>query len=377
MGINANTVLKSPRLVIFCEGNQACYRGKYDPDFQTCYTEQELTLEKTLFRKKKIRRKVMRALVRRETGLVFDRNYPMPASVDGEALIRVLLAGICNTDLDSTRGYLDFQGIPGHEFVGVVEEVHGDVAQEQYGYLIGQRIVGEINAACHRPDCAYCQRGMPTHCPKRSTLGIVNRDGAFADYLMLPVENLHLVPENVSDEEAVFVEPLAANFEILEQVHLKSTGSIVVLGDGKMGQLAAQVLTLSGCEVMMVGKHEEKLALARKRGVNPYVLDDAQSFALENGRRVDMVVECTGSAQGIEMALRLVRARGVITLKSTVAEKTLLHLAPIVIDEIRVQGSRCGPFAPTLRALSQKLVDVRSLISADYRLNEGLTAFQQ
>jgi threonine dehydrogenase-like Zn-dependent dehydrogenase len=217
---------------------------------------------------------------------------------------------------------------------------------------------------------------MPTHCPNRSTLGIVNRDGAFADYLMLPVENLHLVPENVSDEEAVFVEPLAANFEILEQVHIKPTGSIVVLGDGKMGQLAAQVLALSGCEVMMVGKHEEKLALARKRGVNTYVLDDAQSFALENGRRVDLVVECTGSAQGLGLALRLVRPRGTVILKSTVADKSSLHLAPIVIDEIRVQGSRCGPFPPAIRALSQRRVDVLSLISACYTLEEGLNAFE-
>ncbi len=317
----------------------------------------------------------MRALVYRETNLVLDRNYPMPNPVAGEALIRVLLIGICNTDLEIVRGYMGFQGVLGHELVGVVEAIYGDAAQEQYGYLIGQRVVGEINAACRRPDCFYCQRGIFTHCPNRTTLGIVNRDGAFAEYLMLPVENLHLVPENVSDEEAVFVEPLAANFEILEQVHLKPTESVAILGDGKMGQLAAQVLTLSGCEVLMVGKHEEKLALAAKRGIRTYVLDDARSFALENGRRVDMVVECTGSAQGLEMALRLVRARGVITLKSTVAEKTLLHLAPIVIDEIRVQGSRCGPFAPALRALSQKLVDVHPLISACYPLDEGLAAF--
>ena len=318
----------------------------------------------------------MRALVYRETGLVLDTNYPQPKPMNGEALIRVLLAGICNTDLEIVRGYLGFHGVLGHEFVGLVEAVYGDVAQERYGHLIGQRVVGEINAACHRLDCSYCQRGMPTHCPNRTTLGIVNRDGAFAEYLTLPVANLHLVPENVSDEEAVFVEPLAANFEILEQVHLKPTDSVVILGDGKMGQLAAQVLTLSGCEVVMLGKHEEKLALARKRGVRTYVLADAQRFTLENGRRVDMVVECTGSAQGLEMALRLVRARGVITLKSTVAEKTLLHLAPVVIDEIRVQGSRCGPFAPAIRALSQKLVDVRPLISACYCLDEGLVAFK-
>src|SRR5216684_4688887 len=254
----------------------------------------------------------MRALVYRETGLVLDRNYLMPNPVAGEALIRVLLIGICNTDLEIVRGYMGFQGVLGHEFVGVVEAIYGDAAQEQYGYLIGQRVVGEINIACRGLDCFYCQRGIFTHCPNRTTLGIVNRDGAFAEYLMLPLENLHVVPDTVSDEEAVFVEPLAANFEILEQVHVKPTDRIIVLGDGKMGQLAAQVLSLSGCEVMMVGKHEEKLALAEKRGVHTYVLDDAERFALENRRRVDLVVECTGSAQGLGLALRLVRPRGTV-----------------------------------------------------------------
>src|SRR2546421_3841541 len=318
----------------------------------------------------------MHALVYRNSGLVLERHYPDPALVDGEALIRILLAGICNTDLEITRGYMAFEGVLGHEFVGIVEAVHEGSGATPLTSLIGKRVVGEINAACHRLDCSYCQRGMPTHCPHRTTLGIVNRDGAFADYLVLPTRNLHLVPDTISDEEAVFVEPLAANFEILEQVHLKPTQSVLILGDGKMGQLAAQVLTLSGCEVMMVGKHEEKLALAEKRGVRTYVLDDAQSFTLENGRRVDLVVECSGSAQGLEMALRQVRPRGTIILKSTVADKSTLHLAPIVIDEIRVQGSRCGPFAPALRALSQKLVDVRPLISACYTLDEGLAAFQ-
>ena len=318
----------------------------------------------------------MRALVCHGTGLTLERTYPDPTPTAGEALIRVLQVGICNTDLEIIRGYLGFMGVLGHEFVGIVEEIYGEQAQEQNRHLLGKRVVGEINAACHRPDCTYCQRGMPTHCPDRTTLGIVNRDGAFADYVILPVENLHIVPENVSNEEAVFVEPLAANFEILEQVHLKPTESVLILGDGKMGQLAAQVLTLSACEVLMVGKHEEKLALAEKHGVRTYVLNDVHNFALENGRRVDMVVECTGSAQGLEMALRLVRARGVITLKSTVAEKSFTHLAPIVIDEIRIQGSRCGPFAPALRALSQKLVDVYPLISARYTLDEGLEAFK-
>jgi threonine dehydrogenase-like Zn-dependent dehydrogenase len=318
----------------------------------------------------------MRALVNRESGLVLDTNYPQPEPDEGEALIRVLLAGICNTDLEIVRGYLGFHGVLGHEFVGIIEAVREGPGASPLTSLIGKRVVGEINAACHRPDCSYCQRGMPTHCPNRTTLGIVNRDGAFADYLVLPTRNLHLVPDTISDEEAVFTEPLAATFEILEQVHLQPTESVVILGDGKMGQLAAQVLRLVGCEVMMVGKHEEKLALATQRGVQTYLLEDAQRFTLENERRVHMVVECTGSAQGLELALRLVKARGVIVLKSTVAKESVLHLAPIVIDEIRIQGSRCGPFAPALRALSQGMVDMRSLISAEFPLDEALTAFE-
>ena len=319
----------------------------------------------------------MRALVYRNNTLTLEKNYPRPDLQPGEALIRVLLAGICNTDLEITRGYLAFEGVLGHEFVGIVENVHEGPGASRPIYLIGKRVVGEINAACRRSDCLYCSQNMPTHCPDRTTLGILNRDGAFAEYLTLPVENLHIVPDNVSDEEAVFVEPLAANFEILEQVHLKPTDSVVILGDGKMGQLAAQVLPLSGCEVMMVGKHEEKLALAARHGVRTFVLDDPQSFRLENRRRVDLVVECSGSAQGLELALRLVRPRGTIVLKSTVAAQSTLHLAPIVIDEIRLQGSRCGPFAPALRALSQRRVDVLPLISARYSLDEGLDAFEQ
>lgn len=318
----------------------------------------------------------MKALVCRETGLVLDQNCPMPIPVDGEALIHVLLTGICNTDLEIVRGYKDFQGVLGHEFVGIVEDIYGCEAYSQYEYLIGKRIVGEINAACHKASCFYCQQGIPTHCPNRTTLGILNRNGTFAEYLTLPIENLHLVPENVSDEEAVFVEPLAANFEILEQVHLEPTENVVILGDGKMGQLVAQVLTLSGGKISMVGKHEEKLALAQKCGVFTYFLEDARSFTLKNGQRADMVIECTGSAQGLEMALRLVRARGTVILKSTVAEKSLIHLAPIVVDEIKIQGSRCGPFTAALRALEQKLVDIHPLISAYYTLDQGISAFQ-
>src|SRR2546421_5264060 len=216
----------------------------------------------------------MRALLYANHSLSFEPLYPDPALVEGEALIRVLLAGICNTDLEITRGYMGFQGVPGHEFVGMVEEILDPSGIPSASPLVGKRVVGEINAACHRPDCFSCQQHMPTHCPNRTTLGIVNRDGAFAEYLTLPIENLHVVPDSVSDEEAVFIEPLAANFEILEQVHLRPTESIVILGDGKMGQLAAQVLSLSGWEVLMVGKKEEKLALAAKRGVRTSGVDE-------------------------------------------------------------------------------------------------------
>jgi threonine dehydrogenase-like Zn-dependent dehydrogenase len=233
--------------------------------------------------------------------------------------------------------------------------------------------VGEINAACRKQTCVYCQRGLPTHCPQRSTLGIVNRDGAFAEYLTLPVENLHLVPDEVSDDEAVFVEPLAANFQILQQVHLAPADRVVVLGDGKMGQLAARVLALIGCEITVLGKHPAKLRLAEQSGIHTCLLADGEEII--EGGRVDLVVECTGTAQGLELAMRLVRPAGTIILKSTVAASSQLSLAPLVIDEICVQGSRCGPFAPALRALARRQIDVRGLISRRYSLDDALLAF--
>jgi len=260
----------------------------------------------------------MRALVFRNTVLTLEKNYPLPDLRSGEALIRVVMAGICNTDLEITRGYLAFEGVPGHEFVGIVEAVHEGPGASPPTYLIGKRVVGDINAACYRPDCVYCRQNMHTHCPDRTTLGILKRDGAFAEYLILPVANLYVVPDSISDEEAVFVEPLAANFEMLEQVHIKPTDRVVVLGDGKMGQLAGQVLALTGCAVTMVGKHEEKLALAASRGIETRRLEEIEGpQSIEPGSRVHMVVECTGSAQGLELAMRLVRPRGTIILKST------------------------------------------------------------
>jgi len=322
----------------------------------------------------------MRALIFERGMLRLEKEYPEPAPGEGEALIRVSQVGICNTDVEIVRGYLGFEGVIGHEFVGVVEQVSGEreVDMQARERFTGRRVVGEINAACYRADCGYCQQGMASHCPRRTTLGIGERDGAFADFLTLPVQNLHLVPDEVSDEEAVFVEPLAANFEILEQMHVRPTDRVVVLGDGKMGQLAAQVLALNGCKVMMLGRHEEKLALARQQGILTELVGvEGEHAEPRGGERVDLVVECTGSEDGLEMALRLVRPRGTVILKSTVAARSSLHLAPIVIDEIRVQGSRCGPFAPALRALSQRRVDVRSLISDRYTLDEALAAFER
>lgn len=317
----------------------------------------------------------MRALVYRDHVLKLEQNYPMPDPPDGEALIRVSLVGICNTDVEITRGYMDFEGVLGHEFVGVVEKLVHQPGASTPRSLLGKRVVGEINAACHKSTCAYCQSRMHTHCPERTTLGIVQRDGACAEYVTLPVENLHLVPDGVSDDEAIFVEPLAANFEIMEQVHLKPTDRVIVLGDGKMGQLAARVLALSGCEVTLVGKHPAKLLLVERLGIAVCLLDDVDELIQHGRRRVDMVVECTGSEQGLELALRLVRPRGTLVLKSTVAAKSNIHLAPIVIDEIRVQGSRCGPFEPALRALARHQIDIRSLISGRYSLENALAAF--
>lgn len=317
----------------------------------------------------------MRALVHKGKGLTLDTNYPAPELKHGEALIRVSLAGICNTDLEIIRGYMDFQGIIGHEFVGTVEKIAHQPGASIPLSLVGKRVVGEINAACRRNDCWYCQRGIYTQCPERTTLGIVERNGAFAEYLTLPVENLHVVPDNVSDEEAVFVEPLAANFEIFEQVHIRPTDRVAVLGDGKMGQLAARVLALAGCEVTLIGKHPEKLLLVENLGINVRLFEDIAALTQASRRQIDLVVECTGSPQGLEIALQLLRPRGVLVLKSTVSEKSLVHLSPIVIDEIQVLGSRCGPFAPALRALSKKTIDVHPLISGRYSLDNALIAF--
>jgi len=285
--------------------------------------------------------------------LVTDRPEPSPPP--GEARIRTILAGICNTDLEVVRGYAGFHGVLGHEFVGLV-----DWAEDRS--WIGRRVVGEINVGCGA--CETCRAGQPEHCARRTALGIRGRDGALAELFCLPVANLHLVPDQLPDRAAVFVEPLAAACELLEQLHVRPTDRVVVVGDGKLGLLAAQVLALTGCDLTVVGRHEEKLAILARRGIDTRLTADGLDGA-------DLVVECTGAPAGFEAAQRLVRPRGTLALKSTYHGLVQADLSRLVVDEVQVVGSRCGPFGAALRLLSQGLVDVTSLIHAEIRLDEA------
>lgn len=269
------------------------------------------------------------------------------------------MTGICNTDLEIAKGYMDFCGIPGHEFVGVVLESPKPEWK-------GKRVVGEINCPCG--NCDLCRRGLPRHCSNRSVLGILNRDGTFAKRLCLPVENLHLVPDSVKDEEAVFTEPLAAAFEILEQVRITPEDSVLVMGDGKLGLLCAQAINLTGCRLVMMGKHRRKLALLE--GVPSYLPHQTPK------QKFDIVVEVTGSPEGFNAALSLLRPRGTLVLKTTVAGKSNINLAPVVIDEITIIGSRCGPFDRALSALKKKEIRVDFLIEAIYPLEDILDAWK-
>ncbi|MGK7927741.1 MAG: alcohol dehydrogenase catalytic domain-containing protein, partial [Spirulina sp.] len=294
----------------------------------------------------------MKGLWLENNRLQFRENIPLPQPPEHEALVRVLRAGICNTDLELIRGYYPYTGVLGHEFVGVVEAGAED--------LKGRRVVGEINAPCGR--CSFCRRGMPTHCENRSVLGIAGRNGAFADYLQLPVANLHPVPENVSTDAATFVEPLAAALEIQEQVKIGEGDRVLLVGDGKLGQLVAQTLALTGCDLLVVGRHEEKLAKLGDRGIETGLVK-----AIE-WRSFDLAVECTGNPEGFDIAHRALRPRGILVLKSTYADHLTLNASALVVDEITLIGSRCGPFDKALKLLEQEKVDVTSLIQARYPL---------
>jgi|WetSurMetagenome_2_1015567.scaffolds.fasta_scaffold226333_2 threonine dehydrogenase-like Zn-dependent dehydrogenase len=306
----------------------------------------------------------MRALVI-DNGLRLEKNYPTPTPPSGEALIRVRQAGICNTDLELLKGYHQFSGVPGHEFVGVVERA---VGREE---LIGRRVAGEINAACGV--CETCRANRPTHCPQRTTLGIDRRDGVFADYVLLPFANLHPLPDAVSDDQAIFVEPLAAACEILEQVKIQPTDHVAVIGDGKLGLLCTQVIALTGCELIAVGRHAEKLQILQRRGIA--TTTDLTTIA---SAALDIVVEATGTPSGFAAARELVRPRGTIVLKSTYQGEALpVNLTMIVVDEITLIGSRCGPFEPALQLLANKQIDVESLIQARFSLDDGVAAFER
>jgi threonine dehydrogenase-like Zn-dependent dehydrogenase len=289
---------------------------------------------------------------------VVDR--PSPTASPNTAVIRVLWAGVCRTDLELTRGYMSFRGVLGHEFVGRVVEGPAE--------WMGKRVVGEINFGCGL--CADCKRGMARHCARRTVMGILDADGAMAEKIEVPVENLHEVPERVRDEAAVFVEPLAAAFEILEQIHVTPGMDCTVLGDGKLGLLAAQVLHLTGARVLVVGKHAAKLGLLAKRGIATTVLESWSK------KKADVVVEATGTPAGFGAAVAATRPRGTLVLKTTAAGAAKLDLSPVVVQEITVVGSRCGSFAPALRALEAGSVDVMPLIGGRVPLRDAERALE-
>lgn len=301
--------------------------------------------------------------------LKLDNNYKKPIPQTGEALIKVTLAGICNTDYEITKGYMGYVGVLGHEFVGVVEEVNS-TDPEKLKWL-GKRVVAEISWGCDDPNCEWCAKKNYRHCPNRHTIGIWKKDGCIAEYITLPTNILFEVPENVTDEQAVFVEPLAAACEITEQLHIEPTSKVVVLGDGKLGLTTALTLNALNLDVLLVGKHQNKLDIAKAQGVKTKLLQD---FQIE--KKYDVVVEATGSASGFETSMALTKPRGVLVLKSTVASGKELNLAPIVIDEITVLGSRCGQFAPALRLLKNKRIDFTPFITKTYSIDNAIEAFE-
>jgi threonine dehydrogenase-like Zn-dependent dehydrogenase len=298
--------------------------------------------------------------------LMFDGELRLaevdePEPDDGEALVRVVKAGICGTDLELVRGYASFRGVPGHEMVGVVEDC------ETAPQWLGRRVVGEINLSCGR--CRMCRANLPTHCERRRVLGIRDKQGAFAELVTLPVANLHEVPPSVPDDAAVFTEPIAAAYRILQQVEIDGRDDVAVFGDGRLGLLVAMVLAPTGCRLTVVGRHPHKLAIAERIGADAREPDDVQAA------RFDVVIEATGNPHGVAAALAAVRPQGVLVLKSTVAAGTHLDTNRIVVDEIEVLGSRCGAFEPALEALADGMLDPTVLVEDTYTLDDAVAAF--
>ncbi|HOA74865.1 MAG TPA: alcohol dehydrogenase catalytic domain-containing protein [Phycisphaerae bacterium] len=301
----------------------------------------------------------MNALVFQES-LRYEPRYPDPVAGVGEVLVAVKLAGICSTDLEIVRGYMGFTGVPGHEFVGTV--VNGPKRWK------GQRVVAEINCVCGQ--CSMCQHGLANHCRRRTVVGIAGRDGVFADLVAVPEANLHAVPENLSDEQAVFVEPLAAAFQVIRQVPIEKRMKVAVVGSGRLGLLVAQVLRTTGCKLDVVGRNPLTLGFCDRKGIQATPVSEV----VPKGDR-DVVVECSGAPEGFNLAANLVRPRGTIVLKSTYAGAAQLNLAKIVVDEINVVGSRCGPFADAINALARGEIEVETMVSRTLPLSRGVEAF--
>ena len=302
----------------------------------------------------------MKAVVLEETGPRLVEDHPEPIAAEGEVAVDVIEAGICETDLQLVAGYMGYRGVLGHEFVGV----------PRTGRLAGRRVVGEINCSCGT--CRLCESGLANHCPQRTVLGILGRDGAFAETLVLPETNLHEVPDGMADRVAVFAEPVAAALQVLEQVDVTGAESVTVLGDGRLGNLCAQVLASTGCRVRVVGKHDAKLAILEELGISTCRLE-----RVSGERSDDLVVDATGSDTGLPTALGLVRPRGTVVLKTTIAGTQTLEMAPVVIDEVTVVGSRCGPFDKALVALENGTIDVSPLVAEGGGLDDATGALER
>lgn len=301
----------------------------------------------------------MRAVCFSDGNIEFHDDYTPQTAHEELIKVDVLKAGICETDLQLKQGYMGFAGVPGHEFVGV----------PQSGQLAGQRVVGEINCACH--NCEFCDAGLPRHCRNRTVIGILNHDGAFADTLYVPEENLLPVPDRLATRHAVFTEPVAAACRILEQVTIDASHRVIIFGDGRLGNLCAQVIRTTNCDLTVIGKHQWKLDRLKRLEIETCLLQEFEYRA-----DADFVIDCTGSASGFESALRTVRPCGTVIQKTTIAARQEVQLAPVVIDEVTVLGSRCGPFAPALQFLSDGTVDVESLVTAEYPLENAIQAIE-
>ncbi|MBU1627809.1 alcohol dehydrogenase catalytic domain-containing protein [bacterium] len=303
----------------------------------------------------------MRALIFNGEKLEFKTDYPKPKPNDDEVLIKVYKAGICNTDIEIKKGYMGFTGVLGHEFMGVVEQSCNKV-------IIEKRVVSEINCSCGV--CHYCISGLSNHCPTRSVIGIFNKDGAFADYICVPEKNIHFLPDSITEEQAVFVELLAACFNVSQRVHIKPEDDVVILGDGKLGTLMARVIRLLCCNLTLVGLSPQKLERSSRLGIKTTLVKDFKA-------KVSIVIECTGTPDGLTLAKNLIKPKGKIIQKSTFASSYNINISSYVVDEIELIGSRCGPFAPAIRAIQSGLVGVDDLIDSTYSFDDALNAFKR